>query len=77
MQWKKNWKDQRQELFNLKNENCQKAFKDATSNNNGFLSSVFDENNDIDIATETFMKRLQKIISKCFRKVRIKETSWD
>ena len=63
MQWKKNVKDQRQELFNLKNENCQKAFKDATSNNNGFLSSVFDENNDIDVATETFMKRLQKIIS--------------
>ena len=59
----------------MKNETCQKAFKEATTkeNNNCYLSSVFEENDDIDKATEVFMKRLQKTIAKCFRKIRIKE----
>ena len=75
MQWDKKVCQQRRELFNLKNAECQKAFKEATTieNNNYYLSSVFDEKCDINIVTEKFMKRLQKIISKCFRKVRIKE----
>ena len=75
MQWDKKVCQQRREVFNLKNAECQKAFKEATTieNNNYYLSSVFDEKCDINIVTEKFMKRLQKIISKCFRKVRIKE----
>ena len=75
MKWDRKVSSQRNELFNLKNIECQKAFKDATTmeNNKRFLSSVFEENVDINIATEKFMKRLQKIISKCFKKVRIKE----
>ena len=75
MQWDKKISNQRQELFNLKNEECQKAFREATEteNNNGYLSSVFDEEGDINIVTEKFMKRLQKTIFKCFKKVRIKE----
>ena len=73
--WNKKVKDQRREIYNLKNETCQKAFKEATSkeNNKCYLSSVFEENDDINDATEIFMKRLQKTIAKCFKKVRIKE----
>ena len=41
--------------------------------NNGYLSSVFDEEGEINKTTEKFMKRLQKVIFKCFRKIRIKE----
>ena len=75
MKWSKTMKNQRHELYNLKNKECQAAFRDATTkeNNNCYLSSVFEENADIDVATEKFMKRLQKTICKCFRKIRVKE----
>ena len=60
---------------NLKNEDCQTEFKKSTTQNidKGYLSSVFDENYDINIATEKFMKRLEKTIAKFFRKIRVKE----
>ena len=75
LQWDKKLRNQRRELFNLKNVECQKRFKEATSteNNNGYLSSVFEENGDINELTEKFMKRLDKTIFKCFKKVRVKE----
>ena len=62
-------------MFNLKNEECQKAFRDATTgtNNNNYLSKVFDEEGDVNSLTEKFMKRLNKIINKCFRKIRVTE----
>ena len=43
------------------------------SSNNNYLSSVFDEKEDLNILTKKFLKRLQKTISKCFKKVRITE----
>ena len=63
-------------MFNLKNKTCQEAFKEATTaeNNNSYLSSVFDEEGDVNTLTEKFMKRLNKTIYKCFKKVRIKNT---
>ena len=64
-------------MFNLKNKACQELFKDATTgaNNNNFLSSVFDEEGDVNELTEKFLKRLFKIINKCFRKIRIKDNN--
>ena len=41
--------------------------------NHSYLSSVFDEEDDLNKLTEIFLKRLQKTISKCFRKVRVVE----
>ena len=75
LSWTKRLKKQRNELFNLKNKECQEIFKEETKsiNNNNFLSSVFDEKDDLDILTNKFMKRLQKTISKCFKKIRITE----
>ena len=77
--WNKNIKENRVEMFNLKNKDCQEVFKQATSsiNNNKFLSSVFEEKGDINDLTEKFLKRLNKTIHKCFRKVRIKDKSHD
>ena len=48
MKWDRKVNNQRYELFNLKNIECQKLFKDATTiaNNKSFLSSVFEENVD-------------------------------
>ena len=71
--WNKKMVKQRQELFNLKNEECQKVFRDATTNNNNYLSSVFDEDGDVNSKTEKFMRRLNKVINKCFRKIRVTE----
>ena len=52
----------------MKNIQCQKVFKESTSNNTK-LSKTFDEENDLDIATEKFMKKLQKLLFKCFKKI--------
>ena len=64
-------KEDRIEIFNLKNKECQKKFKEETTaaNNKKYLSSVFDELEDINILSEKFLKRLQKTIHKSFRKV--------
>ena len=50
-------------------------FKDATtaSNNNKYLSKLFDEDEDINNVTQKFMKRLDKTINRCFRKIRVTE----
>ena len=55
-------------MFNLKNQDCQKMFKEAATaeNNNNYLSKVFDEDDEVDKLTEKFMKRLDKVINKCF-----------
>ena len=73
--WNKKIKEPRVEMFNLKNEVCQQQFKEATTgaNNHKYLSSVFEEEGDINDITEKFIKRLNKTINKCFRKVRINE----
>ena len=41
-------------MFNLKNEECQKAFRDATTGtyNNNYLSKVFDKERDVNCLTE-------------------------
>ena len=73
--WNKKVKQDRVELYNLKNIDCQKIFTEETkgSSNEQYLSSVFDENGDINTLTQKFLKRLQKTIKKCFKKVRITE----
>ena len=73
MSWSKKVKGKRVELFNLKNKKCQDIFKEATKgvNNDNYLSAVFDDEEDINISTNKFLKRLQKTINKCFKKVRI------
>ena len=61
------------EVFNLKNKAGQIKFKESTSNNN-YLSSVFDkEDGDINVQSNTFLKRLNKILHKCFKKVKVVE----
>ena len=66
--WNRREIKQREEIFNLKNKDCQKVFREATTalNNNNYLSEVFDDNTDINLSTEKFIKRLNKTIHKCF-----------
>ena len=72
LRWSKVMREERNETFNLKNIDCQKVFKKATSNNTD-LSSIFDSKNDINSCAKKFMKRLNGYIHECFRKVRISE----
>ena len=58
------------ELFNLKNTECQEKFKAYTSNTK-MLSSIFDSEEDLDILTGRFLKKLDGCISNSFKKIRL------
>ena len=67
LRWNMKPKQKRLEIFNLKNKACQEKFKLETSTvwNNGALSSIFDEKDDLNILANRFMKKLDKIIYNC------------
>ena len=75
IQWKAQLNQQRIEVFNLKNRQCQEMFKRETSSSetNGNLSATFDQAGDLNNQTVKFLKKLEKTIYKCFKKIRIKE----
>ena len=60
----------RMEMFNLKNQECQKKFREVTNKTN-ILSRAFRKNEDLNVSANRFIKRLNKIIQSCFKKVRI------
>ena len=57
------------ELYNLKNKENQKSFKEYTSKNNA-LSSIFESEDNLDKLTERFVHKLNGCISMNFRKIR-------
>ena len=59
-------------VFNLKNKQCQQAFKRETSNTNK-LSKVFDNSDDLNNRTKKFLKLLKASVYKSFKKVKIKK----
>ena len=71
--WNKANQIQTTKVFNLKNKKCQEKFKKETTNNS-YLSSAFDdEDGNIKVQVDTFLKRLEKTLHKCFRKIKVKE----
>ena len=72
--WNKRIHTKRIEMYNLKNPDCQKVFKDRTSYGDS-LSSIFDTEKDLDTATKLFMKKLDNIIKSSFKKIRVTEKS--
>ena len=64
---------EKSEMYNLKNKECQKAFKAYTSNTN-MLSSVLNADEDIDVLTERLIKKVNGCIAMTFKKVRITRT---
>ena len=69
--WNKEDAPVEEAMFNLKNKVCQKAFKEETSKTD-YLSKIFEEEKDLDKATSKFMKKLNKVLHKCFKKVKVK-----
>ena len=68
LKWRKNLQKDRVEMFNLKDLSCQKKFFELTSSSD-YLSSVFDTEDDVDKSVERFLKRLNDVLHKCFRKI--------
>ena len=73
--WNSQPKKERLELFNLKNKTCQEMVRKETSSeiNHCALSSIFDQEGDLNNLADTFLKKLNKIIHKCFKKIRVTE----
>ena len=70
LKWNRKKKSKKIEMFNLKNNDGQSKFKNFT--NTGIcLSEVFDSNEDLNICTDKFIKRLNQVIRKSFKKIRI------
>ena len=69
MNWAKD-ETEKEEVLNLKDKESQKRFKEETSNTKK-LSEVFDNEDDLEKQTKKFLKRLQRCIHMCFKKVKI------
>ena len=70
--WCRKVKKTKVEMYNLKNKDCQKKFKDLTSQT-GILSSAFKSGDDLDACTRQYIKNLNQCIRKCFKKIRISD----
>lgn len=66
----KNVRKERKEMFNLRNTECQKSFKLFTDNTK-ILSNSIKEDENIDISFERFLKNLNNVFHKTFKKIRI------
>ena len=72
--WNKMKNNNPVEMYNLKDLDGLKRFKEMTGKDS-FLSEVFsDESKNISVKTKYFIKRLGFVLSKCFRKIRLKQT---
>ena len=76
LHFKKAEEDEKLELYNLKNKEGQEKFKEYT-NKTKMLSTVFDGNDDINVLTERFMKKLDGCIALNFKKIRISKKKKD
>ena len=65
--WCKTMSKDRIETFNLKNRDCQKIFKEATSNTKK-LSSIFDNNKDLNSCTKKFAEKTGWIYTPMLQK---------
>ena len=63
---------QKLEMYNLKNIECQRKFKNYTTNTK-MLSTVFNnETEDIDVVTKRFLKKIDGAIAMSFKKNRVR-----
>ena len=71
--WQNKVKEEKIEIWNFKNKECPKKFKYHT-NESTYLTNALEGNEHITKRTGKLLKRFDKIIKRCFRKVRIKKT---
>ena len=71
--WNKKQSENRTEIYNLKDIDGSKKFKEITSRRK-FLSGLFEEEGNIKNQAKKFLKRLNYCLSVCFKKIRINKT---
>ena len=64
-------KDKRLEIYNYRNKEDFEIFRNETEDNIELRKCFQDENEDIEIAAQKWLSIVNKIIKKCFKKVRI------
>ena len=64
------WKQNRYDVFNLKNPECQAKFSEVT-NNSLKLKKCFNSNQTFPEQCNTFFKVLDDSLHQCFRKVKV------
>ena len=67
--WSNTLKKERIEIYNLRNQNCQKQFFEDTSKSNLLTNSLV--NKQVTEGGKTWLKRLNTIIHRNFKKIRI------
>jgi hypothetical protein len=72
--WNKTKNNVRIEIYNLKDKDGQRKFKEMTDKDNLLSSSLKNKEKGINSRTKNFLKRIGYCISQCFRKVRICQT---
>ena len=65
-----NEKKEKEEVYNIKNKDCQRKFKEYTSNTR-MLSSVLDSDEDINVLTDRLIRKIEGCIASRFKKVRV------
>ena len=70
--WNKKNNTERTEIYNLKKREGLIKFQEITNSNNE-LSRIFDNEENLDEATDMFITKLNGYIKKCFTKIRITE----
>ena len=73
LQWKEKVKIPRKEIFNFNDKDGQIKFKELTSNNTK-LSDIFKTEEDVNIQTKKFLKKLNGLLHQSFKKVKIQST---
>ena len=71
--WQKKVHKERIEIYNLKDKEGLKKFKEITSRDN-FLSEVFSEGGNIEAQTKIFLKRINYCLSISFKKIRLNKS---
>ena len=62
---------ERIEVYNYKNKDAFENFKEETENNLELINCFEDPNEDLDECADRWLSRLNRIILKCFPKIRI------
>ena len=63
-------KQNRVEMFNFRNKNCQKLFRKET-NENVQLIECFENNSPFEAQSKQWMKAFNNILHRCFKKIRV------
>ena len=63
----------REEIYNYKNVDDFKKFRDATENNHELMSCLDDTNDDIEQPANRWLSEVNKIVKHSFKRIRIKK----